>query len=265
MLWTFSEKCRWLFVTALLGSVLNTVFNTVTPQILRLTVDSVIGGAPFALPAALLAPVQALTAGKPIGTLLLYAAAAVALSAALSGCCFYVYRVCTIRCAETFTKNMRDRLFYHIQRLPLSWHSVNQTGDIVQRCTSDVEVVRSFIAGQLTEVFRIVFLIAFALSVMFSMNVTLSLIALAFIPIVVTYSFIFFRKIGSRFRDADEAEGDLTAACPAATNEAALEVRMAHWTPCASSGPLAGSGSRLRSSTKRTTILPTSGCAWAAC
>mgnify|MGYP002573201298 CR=1 FL=1 len=211
MLWTFSEKCRWLFVTALLGSVLNTVFNTVTPQILRLTVDSVIGGAPFDLPAALLAPVQALTAGKPIGTLLLYAAAAVALSAALSGCCFYVYRVCTIRCAETFTKNMRDRLFYHIQRLPLSWHSVNQTGDIVQRCTSDVEVVRSFIAGQLTEVFRIVFLIAFALSVMFSMNVTLSLIALAFIPIVVTYSFIFFRKIGSRFRDADEAEGDLTA------------------------------------------------------
>lgn len=130
---------------------------------------------------------------------------------ALSGCCFYVYRVCTIRCAETFTKNMRDRLFYHIQRLPLSWHNVNQTGDIVQRCTSDVEVVRSFIAGQLTEVFRIVFLIAFALSVMFSMNVTLSLIALAFIPIVVTYSFIFFRKIGSRFRDADEAEGDLTA------------------------------------------------------
>ena len=75
MLWTFSEKCRWLFVTALLGSVLNTVFNTVTPQILRLTVDSVIGGAPFDLPAALLAPVQALTAGKPIGTLLLYAAA----------------------------------------------------------------------------------------------------------------------------------------------------------------------------------------------
>lgn len=50
MLWTFSEKCRWLFVTALLGSVLNTVFNTVTPQILRLTVDSVIGGAPFDLP-----------------------------------------------------------------------------------------------------------------------------------------------------------------------------------------------------------------------
>lgn len=211
MLWTFSEKCRWLFVTALLGSVLNTVFNTVTPQILRLTVDSVIGDAPLDLPAVLLAPVQALIAGKSIGTLLLYAAAAVALSAALSGCCFYVYRVCTIRCAETFTKNMRDRLFYHIQRLPLSWHSVNQTGNIVQRCTSDVDVIRSFIAGQLTEVFRIVFLIIFALSVMFAMNATLSLIALAFIPIVVAYSFIFYRKISSRFRDADEAEGDLTA------------------------------------------------------
>ena len=173
--------------------------------------SSVIGDAPLDLPAVLLAPVQALIAGKSIGTLLLYAAAAVALSAALSGCCFYVYRVCTIRCAETFTKNMRDRLFYHIQRLPLSWHSVNQTGDIVQRCTSDVDVIRSFIAGQLTEVFRIVFLIIFALSVMFAMNVTLSLIALAFIPIVVAYSFIFYRKISSRFRDADEAEGDLTA------------------------------------------------------
>lgn len=109
----------------------------------------------------------------------------------------------------------------------------------MQRCTSDVDVIRSFIAGQLTEVFRIVFLIIFALSVMFAMNATLSLIALAFIPIVVAYSFIFYRKISSRFRDADEAEGDLTA--DVQENLTGMRVVRA----------LAASGMRLRNSIKR--------------
>ena len=44
------------------------------------------------------------------------------------------------------------------------------------------------------------------------MDAKLTWVALAFVPVVVTYSFIFYSKISDRFRKADEAEGQLSAA-----------------------------------------------------
>lgn len=105
---------------------------------------------------------------------------------------------------------MRDALFVHVQKLPMSWHDKNQTGDIIQRCTSDVEVIRNFVVTQLLEVFRTSFLVIVSFAMMMSMNVKLSLIVLAFVPVVVLYSAIFYRLIARRFTDADEAEGELS-------------------------------------------------------
>ncbi len=130
--------------------------------------------------------------------------------AALSGLSQYVCRSNTALAGETFAKNMRDTLFCHVQRLPMSWHDKNQTGDIIQRCTSDVEVIRNFVVTQLLEVFRTVFLIIIYFSMMVSMNARLSLAVLPFVPIVIIYSSVFYRLIAKRFIAADEAEGELS-------------------------------------------------------
>lgn len=130
--------------------------------------------------------------------------------AALSGLSQYVCRSNTALAGETFAKNMRDTLFCHVQRLPMSWHDKNQTGDIIQRCTSDVEVIRNFVVTQLLEVFRTVFLIIIYFSMMVSMNARLSLAVLPFVPIVIVYSSVFYRLIAKRFIAADEAEGELS-------------------------------------------------------
>lgn len=105
---------------------------------------------------------------------------------------------------------MRDVLFVHVQKLPMKWHDKNQTGDIIQRCTSDVEVIRNFVVTQLLEVFRTIFLVVVSFAMMLSMNVKLSLIVLIFVPLVVIYSAVFYRLIARRFTDADEAEGELS-------------------------------------------------------
>ena len=130
--------------------------------------------------------------------------------AVLSGISQYVCRSNTALAGETFAKNMRDMLFEHVQRIPMSWHDKNQTGDIIQRCTSDVEVIRNFVVTQLLEVFRTVFLIVIYFSMMVSMNFQLSMAVLPFVPIVVIYSTVFYRLIAKRFIAADEAEGELS-------------------------------------------------------
>lgn len=198
------------FALSLIFSILTTMLNALTPQIISVTIDSVIGSEGGSLP-FLLRPFMDLAAmksdpGKALGI----AAISIIIVAALAGLCNCGVRTATARGSEGFVKALRDRLYEHIQKLPFNWHVQHQTGEIIQRCTSDVEVVRNFVTNQLLEVIRIVFLIVYSLIIMYSMNWQIALIATVFIPIVVAYSGIFYAKIATRFRDADEAEGYLS-------------------------------------------------------
>ena len=186
------------------------VFNALTPQIIRITVDSILGSEPLELPGFLqgLIPAEQLRA-NPLDSLW-WAAGAVLLAAALRGLSGYGQRVNLSKGSERFVKRIRDDLFGHIQHLSYAWHTAHSTGDMIQRCTSDVDVIRGFVCNQLVEVVRIVFLIVFYLCIMFTMNLRLSIIAAIFIPIVGISSGVFHKKISSRFKVADEAEGELT-------------------------------------------------------
>lgn len=190
----YFKGAKKYFLAAVLASLITTVFNALTPQIFRFTIDSVLEGN-----------------DHPYLAEHLWIMALILVGVALfSGAAMYVSRYHTAKAGENFAKNMRDALFAHVQKLPMKWHDKHQTGDIIQRCTSDVEVIRNFVVTQLLEVFRTVFLVAVSFSIMVSMNVKLSLIVLLFVPLVVAYSGIFYRLIARRFTDADEAEGALS-------------------------------------------------------
>lgn len=107
-------------------------------------------------------------------------------------------------------KTARDWLFHHIEHLPYEWHMQNQTGDIIQRCTSDVNMVRDFVAEQLIQVVRIAILIGFSIVFMVSMSVRLSVIVFLSVPLIIAYSWFFYYKIGHLFQQCDENEGVLS-------------------------------------------------------
>lgn len=190
----FFKGAKRYFAVAVIASFVTTVFNSLTPQIFRFTIDSVLDGDKYPY----LAQHLWIIAGILVGV------------AMLSGVSMFFSRFFTARAGENFAENMRNVLYTHVQRLPAAWHDKNQTGDIIQRCTSDVEVIRNFVVTQLLEVFRTVFLIGVSFAMMWSMNRKLSGIVLLFVPAIVAYSAIFYRLIARRFTDADEAEGELS-------------------------------------------------------
>ena len=87
----------------------------------------------------------------------------------------------------------------------------NSTGDIIQRCTTDVDRMRTFVAEQLTSVFRILILIAMSLYFMFSMHVSMALIATVPIPFILAYSIIFRKEMHRGFDQCDEQEGRVSS------------------------------------------------------
>lgn len=190
----FFKGAKKYFAVAVIASFITTVFNSLTPQIFRFTIDSVLDGDKYPY----LSEHLWVIAGVLVGV------------AMLSGVSMFFSRFFTARAGENFAENMRNALYAHVQRLPSAWHDKNQTGDIIQRCTSDVEVIRNFVVTQLLEVFRTVFLIGVSFAMMWSMNRKLSGIVLLFVPVIVAYSAIFYRLIARRFTDADEAEGELS-------------------------------------------------------
>ena len=190
----FFKGAKRYFIVAVIASFITTVLNSLTPQIFRFTIDSVLDGDKYPY----LAEHLWVIAGVLVGV------------AMLSGAAMFFSRFFTARAGENFAENMRNALYAHVQRLPSAWHDKNQTGDIIQRCTSDVEVIRNFVVTQLLEVFRTVFLIGVSFVMMLSMNRKLSCIVLLFVPVIVAYSAVFYRLIARRFTDADEAEGELS-------------------------------------------------------
>ena len=113
--------------------------------------------------------------------------------------------------SETIAERMRTRLYAHLLDMDYDYHVKAQTGDLIQRCTTDVDTVRRFLASQVIEIFRTVIMVVLALSLMSAIHVKLTLISLVLIPPLFGLAFWFFHWVQKLFREADEADGQLSA------------------------------------------------------
>ncbi|MCL1914870.1 MAG: ABC transporter ATP-binding protein/permease [Eubacteriaceae bacterium] len=204
-----SGQKRWFFLAVLLQFI-SVSANVLRPHIIRLALDYGIAGKELdvwdPIKPAMLRLLEPL---EPIGKLAAFAVAAVVVSM-LSSASTFCYRLSISWGTEQFARNLREKLFSHIQSLPFKWHSENQTGDIIQRCTSDMNVLRSFSANQMLDLTRTILMVATTLLSMLAMNIRLTLVTLFFLPIIGGYSAVFHKLIGNRFQSAEEAEGELT-------------------------------------------------------
>lgn len=200
-----------MFVISILAAALTALADMISPQIIRAAVDNAIGGKEPKFSAWVMRLVNAVGGFEYLGRHLWIMAAAVMAVALVKVVAQYVFRVSNTKATETLVKTMRDSLFSRIERLPFSWHMKNRTGDIIQRCTSDIDTTKNFVSEQMTSIFRIVILLVLSMAFMLSMNAPLTVIALIPMPIIILYSMRFHKKIGDGFRECDESEGKLSA------------------------------------------------------
>ena len=210
LFWSFLDGSKRYFfagMTALLGM---TLCDMLIPQVARTTIDSCIGDEPLNLPGPAVRLIESVGGTAWLKEHLGVVFVTVVVLAALGAGCRYLSTLENTKGGETMIKTMRDRLYRHIAGLPLSWHQDHPAGDIIQRCTSDVNMIKEFCARQLYSLVRIVLMIVMGLAFMASMQPMLTLCALAFIPIIVGYSLIFHIKIRNQFQKCDENEGILS-------------------------------------------------------
>lgn len=211
LLLRFLKGSKALFLLSMLASAVSALCDMLTPQIVRVAVDQALGGADASrLPLWVRALAERMGGFAALGERIWIFALALILVALVKALAQYGFRVANTAASERMVKTVRDSLFGHIARLPFAWHMHHRTGDMIQRCTSDLETLNSFISEQMTGILRIVILLGFSVGFMFSMNTRLALIALAPVPVIVAYSIWFHHRVGVAFLDCDENEGVLS-------------------------------------------------------
>ena len=211
LIWRFLKGSKHFFVLSMLMAALTALSDMITPQIIRAAVDNAIGGNEPTFGPAVMKLVNAVGGFADLGQNLWIMAIAILCVAVVKVLSQYGFLAFNTRASETLTKTMRDTLYTHIEHLPFSWHMKNHTGDIIQRCTSDIDTTRNFVAGQMTQLLRILILVTLSMTFMFSMHPLLALVSLVPMPFIVWYSFQFHKGIASGFKECDESEGRLSA------------------------------------------------------
>ena len=206
------ESRRFRFVILLAATIGTVAFSFLNPQIIRYTIDSVIGTAPLDAPAFVQGFVESLGGITVLRQSIWICALFIAGAALCSELCNAARQYTAIEIGETIGWKLRNKLYSHIQGLPWDWHVNCQTGDIIQRCTTDVDRIRGFMQNHLIEFIRTCCVFVIALVMMFSMDIYMSIIALVMIPAISIFSIIYFRKVSREYALADAAEGSMQAA-----------------------------------------------------
>jgi ATP-binding cassette subfamily B protein len=201
---------RLIYMGAFAAIGIATLLSTLGPLVIRTTIDSVIGGKPMDIPTWFSPVIEAAGGKSALKQNLWYSGAILVLLTVLNGIFLYLKGKWSAVASESIARNIRERVYDHLQSLPYDYQVKARTGDLIQRCTSDVETIRSFLAVQFIEIGRAVLIVASVSAIMFSLDVRLSFVSMAVVPVIFCFAFVFFRKVRSIFLLADEAEGRLS-------------------------------------------------------
>ncbi len=190
--WNLTQPCRKAFVLAAVALVAATAFQLVLPWVLRMAIDS-------------------LTARTNDYRLIIMLASGLVGAAAGEAIFTFLKGKWAAEASEGTVTHLRNRMFEQMVRMPFSAHGTVAAGDFIQRATSDIQTLGRFLSVQVTEVARTVCLLAGVSTLMFMMQPTLALAALALLPPIFLFSMVIFRKIQKRFETLDETEAALSS------------------------------------------------------
>lgn len=122
----------------------------------------------------------------------------------------FIRRFFTAIFSENVSYNLRNRLFNQLQNLGYEFHTHSETGDLIQRCTTDVDTYRTFINDQIVEVLRLVLLVGLSIYQMSLINMQLTLISVVITPFIFIIALFYFKKVEKVFQHTEESDARMT-------------------------------------------------------
>ena len=199
------------FLWAFIATTMMVIIGFLTPLLLSEIVDSILGSEPFTMPDFLMNPINALGGRDFLRQNLWIPALALILMNIVNGVFTFIKGRSSAIASENIARKLRNDLYRHLQHLPFAYHVKAQAGELIQRCTSDVDTIRRFLAVQVMEVVNTVLMVVIAMSILLPRSVPITLYSLILVPPLFCFATWFFKMVHKSFEVADEADGVLNA------------------------------------------------------
>lgn len=199
------------FLWALIATIMMVIIGFLTPLLLSEIVDSILGSEPFTMPDFLMNPINDLGGRDFLRQNLWIPALALILMNIVNGVFTFIKGRSSAIASENIARKLRNELYRHLQHLPFAYHVKAQAGELIQRCTSDVDTIRRFLAVQVMEVVNTVLMVVIAMSILLPRSVPITLYSLILVPPLFCFATWFFKMVHKSFEVADEADGVLNA------------------------------------------------------
>lgn len=199
------------FLWALIATIMMVIIGFLTPLLLSEIVDSILGSEPFTMPDFLMNPINDLGGRDFLRQNLWIPALALILMNVVNGVFTFIKGRSSAIASENIARKLRNDLYCHLQHLPFAYHVKAQAGELIQRCTSDVDTIRRFLAVQVMEVVNTVLMVVIAMGILLPRSVPITLYSLILVPPLFCFATWFFKMVHKSFEVADEADGVLNA------------------------------------------------------
>jgi ATP-binding cassette, subfamily B, bacterial len=212
LLWHHTDGYRRAFGMAILAMAIAYVFMFGAPLLAAFSIDAIRAGKDFSPDPGAILIAQLFSGNDRPGMMayLVLAAVGTLLLTVIAGGFLYLRGRYIAFASEGIVRRLRDRLFDHIEHLPSTFHDTADTGDLVQRCTSDMETIRVFLSGQVIEISRAFLMLIVVLPILFALDARMAWLSLATLPLLFVAGIFFFQRVKKVFETVDEAEAELT-------------------------------------------------------
>ncbi|MES2924394.1 MAG: ABC transporter ATP-binding protein [Verrucomicrobiota bacterium] len=209
LLWQLMRGFRGKYAWAIAALFVFTAINYVTPLVASATIDFALSRE--AQPGVLTTKIIALMGGADfVRARLWFPALLMLLLTIVAGGFSYLKGRFAAQASDGIARRLKDRLYDHLQRLPASYHDRAETGDLIQRCTSDVETLRLALSTQVVDVSNALLLLLTALPVMVMLDGRMTLVSFALIGPIILFGYIYIGKVKHLFAEVAESEGQVT-------------------------------------------------------
>jgi ABC-type multidrug transport system fused ATPase/permease subunit len=151
------------------------------------------------------------TLGGDRTAILVAATVAILVFALLRGVTSYYQKVMTSVVGQQVVLAMRQQLFAHMQRLSLSFHTRNPSGELLSRLTGDINQLRQSVVASMVAMFSNLVVVLGFLTIMFLMEWRLALLVLFIVPVLFALLTVYSGRIRKATRQQRRHEGELAA------------------------------------------------------
>ena len=108
-------------------------------------------------------------------------------------------------------KDIQLDLFYHIERLPYAYIKKNKSGDLIQTCTRDLDIVRNFLVRQVNSIVYTIFLTTIAFNILLTVSWQIALSSTIVLPFMFLYSLVLIKRVRKLFKVTEDSDGMVSA------------------------------------------------------